>query len=216
MATKLNNNRSASKMYQMASNTFETITIMIATISLAIIATAISSGSLNGMNVAAAAAAVTTISLTDQQPKVAALIPTLHVSSASALASATMPDYGITNVTAQVGTNAYLPCKVSISIRWILFYFIFYFFFLSYAIPIILSLWKMLCNPCGAKAPTVAFLKLVFWRKWFVDCGIWHRKLLLNLNGISIFGTVVNIYDVWTLVYSYYTSVQPANNSLCT
>lgn len=23
------------------------------------------------------------------------------------------PDYGITNVTAQMGTNAYLPCKVS-------------------------------------------------------------------------------------------------------
>lgn len=108
MATKLNN-RSASKIYQMASNTFETITIMIATISLAIIATAISSGSLNGMNVAAAA----TISLTDQQSKVAALIATPPVSSSSALASATMPDYGITNVTAQIGTNAYLPCKVS-------------------------------------------------------------------------------------------------------
>lgn len=25
------------------------------------------------------------------------------------------PDYGITNVTAQMGTNAYLPCKVSIA-----------------------------------------------------------------------------------------------------
>lgn len=104
----------------MASNTFETITITIATISLAIIATAISSGSLNGMNVAAAAA-VTTISLTDQQPKVAALISTPPVSSSSALASATMPDYGITNVTAQVGTNAYLPCKVSGIVLFVFF-----------------------------------------------------------------------------------------------
>lgn len=109
MSTKLN-----SKMYRMASNTFEMLTIIIATISLAIIATAISSGSLNGMNVAAAATvAITTISLTDQQPKVAALISTPPISLSSALASSTMPDYGITNVTAQVGTNAYLPCKVS-------------------------------------------------------------------------------------------------------
>lgn len=38
-------------------------------------------------------------------------------SSSSSLSSSSHssfnPDYGITNVTTQIGTNAYLPCKVS-------------------------------------------------------------------------------------------------------
>lgn len=59
------------------------------------------------------------------QPHAAALVssPSVAISSStsfsaaastsSASSSITKPDYGITNVTAQIGTNAYLPCKVS-------------------------------------------------------------------------------------------------------
>lgn len=34
------------------------------------------------------------------------------------------PDYGITNVTAQMGTNAYLPCKVSTTLFFVVFSFL--------------------------------------------------------------------------------------------
>lgn len=68
-------------------------------------------------SITVAAAASATIGFTESpqfQPHAAALISSPSVSaSASAPSSITKPDYGITNVTAQIGTNAYLPCKVS-------------------------------------------------------------------------------------------------------
>lgn len=104
----------------MATKTIKTVALVISTISLAIITT-IGSG-MNGVGVAAAAATATQLSQTPiapigfvDEPHAAALASS-HSSSSSALSI--KPDYGITNtvtnVTAQIGTNAYLPCKVSV------------------------------------------------------------------------------------------------------
>lgn len=97
---------SAPKILQMTSKMFETFVLTMATMTL-----------ISSTSVAAATSAASTIGFTEQpqlQPHAAALISSPSVSeSLSSASSITKPDYGITNVTAQIGTNAYLPCKVS-------------------------------------------------------------------------------------------------------
>lgn len=86
-----------------ASKMFETFALMMVTLSLV-------------SSVSVAAAATATIGFSEQpqiQPHAAALISSSSVSASASASSITKPDYGITNVTAQIGTNAYLPCKVS-------------------------------------------------------------------------------------------------------
>ncbi|XP_031633942.1 uncharacterized protein LOC116347487 isoform X2 [Contarinia nasturtii] len=107
----------ASRIMRTTSKMFETFALVMAMASLV-------SG-----NVAVASVASPTIGFTEQpqfQPHAAALISSPSASdsvSASSSTSITKPDYGITNVTAQIGTNAYLPCKVRLvfnkSVSWV-------------------------------------------------------------------------------------------------
>lgn len=97
------NSISASRTVRMTSKVLEAFTLTLATVSL------LSSASVT-------AAASLTIGFAEQpqfQPHAAAMISSPSTSASASALSITKPDYGITNVTAQIGTNAYLPCKVS-------------------------------------------------------------------------------------------------------
>lgn len=97
------NSIKGSRVMRQASKMFETFALMMVTLSLV-------------SSVSVAAAATATIGFSEQpqiQPHAAALISSSSVSASASASSITKPDYGITNVTAQIGTNAYLPCKVS-------------------------------------------------------------------------------------------------------
>lgn len=120
MLSRRINSLSGSRIMRQASKMLETFALMLATVSL-----------VSGVSVAAAASA--TIGFSEQpqlQPHAAALISSSSSASVSASASSiTKPDYGITNVTAQIGTNAYLPCKVSGQHDFLFFSFSLFFTF---------------------------------------------------------------------------------------
>lgn len=130
------------KIIRMASKVFETVALTIATISLTIIAS-IGSSTVNGYTIAAAAAAATRANDVTAQPHAAALS---SPSSSSAAAISMKPDYGITNVTAQIGTNAYLPCKVSFCVvsLYIALLFVFFGEFRLCVLRFILNLYSIL------------------------------------------------------------------------
>ncbi|XP_055301904.1 uncharacterized protein LOC129568256 isoform X2 [Sitodiplosis mosellana] len=107
------NSISASRIMRMTSKLFETFALASTTVLL-----------LSSVTVTAAASV--TIGFAEQpqlQPHAAALISSPSASASASALSITKPDYGITNVTAQIGTNAYLPCKVRLvfnkSVSWV-------------------------------------------------------------------------------------------------
>lgn len=98
MFSKGMNSISASRIMRITSKVFQTFALAMATVSL-----------MSSLTVTAAASA--TIGYADQpqfQPHAAALISS--PSTFASMSALSKPDYGITNVTAQIGTNAYLPC----------------------------------------------------------------------------------------------------------